>query len=94
MSAARCDRTTQARRPPPALHRRQEKEDGRAAEAFDDGRFEEGLREIAGEGRRHQDDAEVLAKDGLGVEREGKTFIGVERAFVEFIEDDGGDAFE
>ncbi len=65
-----------------------------AAEAFDDGRCEECLRQVSGQGRRHQDDAEVVADDALCVEGEGEAFVGVQRTLVEFVEDNAGDAFE
>ena len=65
-----------------------------AAEAFDDGGIEEVLGEVAGQGRRHQHDAQVFAQHGLRIEREGEAFVRIERAFVEFVEQDGADAFQ
>ena len=46
------------------------------------------------ERRRHDEEAQVLAQGALRVEREGETKIGVERALVELVEQDGRDPFE
>ena len=46
------------------------------------------------EGGRHDEDLEIVAKAALDVEREGEAEIGVERAFVEFVEDDEAGAGE
>jgi hypothetical protein len=64
------------------------------AKAFDKRRRKEILREIAGQGGRHQHDAKVLAQDRLGVERKGKALVGVERPLVEFVEQYSGDPAE
>ncbi len=46
------------------------------------------------QGRRHHQDAQVLAQAGLRVERQGQAEIGVEGAFVELVEQHGADAGE
>ena len=44
------------------------------------------------EGRRHGQDPQVLPQRPLGIEGEGQSEIGVERAFVELVEQDRADA--
>ena len=66
-----------------------------AALRFDDG----GVAHQAGdagavERRRHHDKAKVRPQRRLRVERQGKAEIGVERAFVEFVEQHRRDAVE
>ena len=46
------------------------------------------------ERRRHDDEAQILAQPRLRIERERKTEIRIERAFMEFIEDHRGDIGE
>ena len=46
------------------------------------------------ERRRHDEDAEIVAQAALDVEREGEAEVTVERAFVEFVEDDEAHAGE
>ena len=63
-----------------------------AAEAFDD----RGIVEQAGDagavdGGGHDEDAQIGAQGG-GVEGQGEAEIAVEAAFVEFVEQHGGDA--
>ena len=66
-----------------------------AAFAFDDGSAIHERREpCAVERCGHRDDAEVGAKAGLHVERQREAEIAVEAAFVDFVEQDCGDAGE
>ena len=66
-----------------------------AALAFDQRRVsQERAHARAVERRRHDEKAQVLAQGPLRVEREGETEIGVERALVELVEQNGRDAFE
>ena len=58
--------------------------DGRIAQQFCNAR--------AVESCRHHEDAKVLAQARLRVARQRKAQIGIERAFVEFVEQHGGDA--
>ena len=44
------------------------------------------------ERRRHDDDAQILAQSRLRIERQGQAEIGVERALVELVEEDGANA--
>ena len=44
------------------------------------------------QGGGHDEDPEIVAETTLGVEREGETEIGVERALVELVEDHRADA--
>ena len=46
------------------------------------------------ERRRHHQDAQILAQALLGVARQRKAEIGIERALVEFVEQHRGDAVE
>ena len=66
-----------------------------AAGRFDQGRTAETVHDGAGiQGRRHGNDAQVLAQRHLGLahEREGK--VGVQPALVQFVEDHAADAVE
>ena len=63
--------------------------------AFDQRRVsQERSHSRAVERRRHDEEAQVLAQGALRVEREGETKIGVERALVELVEQNGRHAFE
>ena len=64
------------------------------AEAFDHGRCKKFLRQVSRQRRRHQHDAEIIAEHALRIKREGQPLIGVERAFVEFVEDHAGNALQ
>ena len=46
------------------------------------------------ERRRHHEDAEILAQAGLRVARQRQPEIGIQRALVEFVEQDGGNAVQ
>ena len=46
------------------------------------------------ERRRHHEDAQILAQAGLRVARQRQPQIGIERAFVKFVEQHGGDAVQ
>jgi len=46
------------------------------------------------ERRRHHQNFQILAQALLRIPSEGKSEIGIERAFVEFVEQHGGDAIE
>ncbi len=59
---------------------------GRVAEQFSDPR--------AVERRRHHENTKVLAQTGLGVTRQRQTEIGIERALMELVEQDRGDAVQ
>jgi hypothetical protein len=63
-----------------------------AALAFNDRRVAENFRDARTvERRRHGENAQVLAQSALGVERKRQAQIGIERALVKFVEQDGGD---
>jgi hypothetical protein len=62
---------------------------------FDHGGIAQQLRHPrAVEGRRHDEEAQILAQPALRIERERKAEIGIERALVEFVEQHGRDAVE
>ncbi|MEY9454263.1 hypothetical protein ABIG07_003211 [Bradyrhizobium ottawaense] len=61
--------------------------------ALDDGRFpKQPCDARAIERRRHHEDAQVFAQTGLRIARQREAHIGIERALVEFVEQDGGNA--
>ena len=65
----------------------------RAALAFDHRRIAQEFRDAgAVERRRHRRDAEILAQALSRVERERQAQIGIERALVKLVEQNGGDA--
>ena len=67
----------------------------RRGPAFDHRRIAQQLRHPrAVERRRHHEQPQILAQALLRVAREREAEIGVERAFVEFVEQHGGDAGE
>ena len=66
-----------------------------AAGAFDHRRIVQQAGDMRGiERRRHDDQPEILAQPGLHVAGERQAEIGVERAFVELVEQQGRDAVE
>ena len=66
-----------------------------AAFAFDQRRVsQERAHPRAVERRRHDEEAQVVAQGALRVEREGETEVGVERALVELVEQNGRHPFE
>ncbi len=65
---------------PSALHHRRPADQGGNAGAV--------------EGRRHDEDAQVVPQGALGIERQREAEISVEAALVELVEEDGGDTLE
>ena len=67
----------------------------RAALAFDHRRIAEQRRNPrAIERRRHHQQLEIRSQTELRIARQSQSEIGIERAFVEFVEQYGGDAVE
>ena len=65
------------------------------AAALDHGRLAQQARHAgAVQRRRHDEDAQIGPERRLDVERQRQAEIGIEGAFVEFVEEDGGDAGE